>query len=53
MSVMMHKGYAARIEFDADDHVFVGRLTGITDIVAEHLQRAAALVGRKVQIELV
>lgn len=36
MSVMMHKGYAARIEFDADDHVFVGRLAGITDIVTFH-----------------
>jgi predicted HicB family RNase H-like nuclease len=36
MSAMKYKGYAARIEFDADDRVFVGRLAGITDIVTFH-----------------
>ena len=36
MSAMIYKGYAARIEFDADDHIFVGRLTGIADIVTFH-----------------
>jgi predicted HicB family RNase H-like nuclease len=33
---MMYKGYAARIEFDAEDEIFVGRLAGITDIVSFH-----------------
>lgn len=33
---MMYKGYAARVEFDAEDHIFVGRLSGITDIVTFH-----------------
>jgi predicted HicB family RNase H-like nuclease len=36
MSTMMYKDYAARVEFDAEDHIFVGRLAGITDIVTFH-----------------
>ena len=36
MSAMLYKGYAARIEFDAEDHLFVGRLAGIADIVTFH-----------------
>lgn len=36
MSVMTYKGYAASIEYDANDRIFVGRLTGITDIVGFH-----------------
>ena len=30
MNVMTHKGYAARVEFDADDRIFVGHLAGIS-----------------------
>jgi predicted HicB family RNase H-like nuclease len=33
---MTYKGYAARIEFDAEDRIFVGRLAGIRDIVGFH-----------------
>ncbi len=33
---MTYKGYAARIEFDAEDRIFFGRLTGIRDIVTFH-----------------
>lgn len=36
MSAMIYKGYAARVEFDAEDHIFVGRLAGITDLVTFH-----------------
>lgn len=36
MSVMTYKGYAARIDYDPEDRIFVGRLTGITDIVGFH-----------------
>lgn len=36
MSVMTYKGYVARIEYDPDDRIFVGRLVGITDIVGFH-----------------
>ena len=33
---MKYKGYAARIEYDAHDRIFVGRLVGIRDIVGFH-----------------
>ena len=36
MNAMIYRGYAARIEFDAEDRIFVGRLAGITDIVVFH-----------------
>lgn len=36
MSVMTYKGYVARVEYDAGDHIFVGRLAGIEDIVGFH-----------------
>lgn len=33
---MSYKGYAARVEFDAEDHIFVGRVAGIRDTVVFH-----------------
>ncbi len=30
MKVMNYKGYAARIEFDAEDRIFVGHVAGIS-----------------------
>ena len=36
MNAMKYKGYAARIEFDALDRIFVGHLAGIRDIVGFH-----------------
>lgn len=39
-----HKGYAAQIEFDAEDRIFVGRIAGIADIVTFHGKTVAALV---------
>jgi predicted HicB family RNase H-like nuclease len=35
-NAMTFKGYAARIEFDAQDRIFFGRLAGIQDIVTFH-----------------
>ncbi|MBW2466340.1 MAG: type II toxin-antitoxin system HicB family antitoxin [Deltaproteobacteria bacterium] len=35
-NAMTYKGYAARIEFDAQDRVLFGRLAGIKDIVTFH-----------------
>lgn len=35
-SAMTYKGYAARVEYDANDRIFVGHLAGINDIVAFH-----------------
>jgi predicted HicB family RNase H-like nuclease len=36
MNAMTYKDYAARIEFDAEDRLFVGRIAGIRDIVTFH-----------------
>lgn len=36
MSVMTYKGYAARVEFDAEDRIFVGHLAGIRDTIGFH-----------------
>ena len=35
-NAMTYKGYTARVEFDADDRVFFGRLAGIKDIITFH-----------------
>jgi predicted HicB family RNase H-like nuclease len=35
-NAMNYKGYAARIDFDAQDRIFFGRLAGIQDIVTVH-----------------
>lgn len=35
-NALNYKGFSARIEFSADDNVFVGRLLGIDDIVSFH-----------------
>ena len=36
MNTMTHQGYSARVEFDADDRIFVGHIVGIRDIVGFH-----------------
>jgi predicted HicB family RNase H-like nuclease len=36
MNAMSHKGYTARIEYDNEDRIFVGRIAGIRDIVSFH-----------------
>jgi predicted HicB family RNase H-like nuclease len=36
MNMMKYKGYVARIEYDEEDRIFVGRLAGIDDIVSFH-----------------
>ncbi|WP_305046914.1 type II toxin-antitoxin system HicB family antitoxin [Geoalkalibacter sp.] len=33
---LTYRGYAAHIEFDAEDRLFVGRVAGIVDIVTFH-----------------
>ena len=43
MNAMTYKGYAARIEYDDADRIFVGRLTGIRDIVGFHGDTVDAL----------
>ena len=36
MNAMTYRGNAARIEYDADDRIFIGRLAGIKDIAVFH-----------------
>lgn len=43
MNVMQYKGYSARIEFDADDEIFTGRLAGIADVIGFHADTVAGL----------
>ena len=40
---MTYKGFNARVEFDADDQIFVGRIIGVTDIVSFHSHTVAGL----------
>ena len=36
MSDMTYKGYVARVEYDAQDKLFVGHLAGIRDVIGFH-----------------
>lgn len=38
MNTMSHKGFHARIEFDAEDGLLVGHLAGINDLVGFHAE---------------
>jgi len=40
---MTYKDYAARVEFDAEDHIFVGHIIGIRDIVSFHGETVSKL----------
>ena len=43
-NVMTYKGYQARVQFDADDGIFVGRIAGIDDNVGFHSDSVQGLV---------
>lgn len=43
MNTMTYKGLAARVEFDAEDEIFVGRIAGINDVVGFHADNAKDL----------
>jgi predicted HicB family RNase H-like nuclease len=43
MNSMTYKGYLSRIEYDDEDRIFVGRLSGIRDIVTFHGDSVAVL----------
>lgn len=36
MNTMRYKGYAARVEYDAGDRIFVGHIAGIRDVIGFH-----------------
>ena len=43
MNMMTYKDYHARIDFDAEDEVFVGHIVGINDIVGFHADKVEEL----------
>lgn len=43
MNAMIYKNYAARIEYSAEDALFVGHIAGIRDIVGFHGQSVQEL----------
>lgn len=43
MNIMSYKGYAARIDYDAEDEIFFGRIAGITGGVGFHADTVADL----------
>lgn len=43
MNTMTYNGYGARVEFDAEDRIFVGHIIGIRDIVGFHGESVAEL----------
>ena len=43
MSALSCRGYMARVEFDAADELFVGRIAGINDVVGFHADSVEAL----------
>lgn len=43
-NVLTHRGYGARVEFDAEDGIFFGRVAGIADGVGFHADTVAELI---------
>ena len=43
MNTMSYNSFAARVEFDAEDRIFVGHVAGIRDIVGFHGESVAEL----------
>ena len=46
MNSLKYKGYTARIDFDPEDEIFVGRVVGIKDIIGFHAESAKELQHR-------
>ena len=43
MNTMIHRGYAARIDYSDDDGCFIGHIAGISDVVGFHGESVADL----------
>ena len=43
MNTLNYNGFAARVEFDAEDRLFVGHIAGIRDIIGFHGESVAEL----------
>ena len=42
-NALTYKGYSARVEFDAEDRVLVGRIAGIRDVIGFHAETVTGL----------
>jgi predicted HicB family RNase H-like nuclease len=42
-NILNYKGYKARIEFDAEDNIFFGRVLGVQDIIGFHGETVSEL----------
>jgi len=42
-NLLVYKGFSARIEFDARDNIFFGRILGIEDLVTFHGESVSSL----------
>jgi predicted HicB family RNase H-like nuclease len=42
-NILQYRGYAAAVEFDAEDEVFTGHLAGINDIIGFHADNVAGM----------
>ena len=43
MNILSHRGYTAKIEFDAEDDLLVGRILGVNDVIGFHAEDAGSL----------
>ena len=43
-NILDHRGYRARVEFDAEDGLFFGRIAGLRDGVTFHAETVPALI---------
>jgi predicted HicB family RNase H-like nuclease len=43
MNALRYKGYAAHVEFDGEDAIFVGHIAGFHDMVSFHASDLASL----------
>ncbi len=44
MTIMTYKGYAATVDFDAEDLILVGKLAGIDDSISFHADDGKAFI---------
>ena len=42
-NALTYKGFNARVEFDAEDRIFVGRIAGIRDVIGFHAETVTGL----------
>jgi predicted HicB family RNase H-like nuclease len=43
LNTLSYKGYTARIDFDARDDIFIGRILGVRDIISFHSETTHGL----------